>query len=261
MHSILVIPMITYIVVKRYLQFRINSQNLLMLVQIKSSCPKTRTKRSENNYKMQAPREVSTLEEYSVDKSSDEPKGMSQFMKSIQVKATKLAFPALVYLGVTAGTVVTLASGGPIAPAVIALGTETIKLMSAIKDAYKKKKNLCGVLTTQQSDVNTTDMFMLKLMEGLGDKIVDEMEHLGSSLKEDLRLIRVTLEKLDLKIERLLLEKDKTIETTYAEVTKEIRRKSYQNALKCLEDLSLTRMRIESNLPVDSARLKITEAL
>ena len=47
---------------------------------------------SVNNYERQ---QVLTLEECSIEESSDEPKGMSQFMRSIKEKSKKLAFPAL----------------------------------------------------------------------------------------------------------------------------------------------------------------------
>jgi len=202
-------------------------------------------------------RQVLTLEDCNIDDSYDGPKGMSQFMKSIFAKSKKLAFPALLFLGVTAGSVATLATGGPAVPAVIALGTGTIKMMSAMKKAYKGKKLLKGVLTTHVPDDRIKRLFS----SDLSDSIVDKMELLGSSLKEDLRLIQITLEKLDIKIEKLLHQKDKKIETTFDAVTREIKRNSFNNALKMLKEEPLTDMRIESNLPVESARLKIREAL
>ena len=95
---------------------------------------------SVNNYERQ---QVLTLEECSIEESSDEPKGMSQFMRSIKEKSKKLVFPALVYLGGTAGSVVSLATGGPIAaPAVIALGAEIIKLLCVMKDANSNRNQM-----------------------------------------------------------------------------------------------------------------------
>jgi len=211
---------------------------------------------SVNNY---GGHQVLTLEECNIDESSDEPKGMSHFMRSIKEKSKKLAFPALVFLGVAAGSVASLATGAPIAPVIIALGTETVKLCSAYKDAKQEKKRLRATLTTQQPDAENNELFLSQILGGLCDKI-GEMKLLGSSLKEDLHLMNITLEKLDWKIDKLLNKQDVLIETTFDEVTKNIQRKFYKTALKMLEDPCISSLRMTSNLPRESAKQRITEA-